>query len=87
MADLKPCPFCGGEASHWYCSPDGKHTSNVGGKSWGQECSHHIIRCKKCGTRTKVYATRKSCYNAWQRRTKVETNIHDNPELLGGAEE
>ena len=29
MADkkLKPCPFCGGEATHWFCSPDGRHIS------------------------------------------------------------
>ena len=68
MAELKPCPFCGGEATHWFCSSDGSCISNVGGKLWGKECSHHIIRCKKCGIKTKVYATNKNCYNAWQRR-------------------
>ena len=73
MAELKPCPFCGGEASHWFTSLDGSCISNVGGNLWG--CSHHIIRCKKCGIQTKVYATNKNCYNAWNRRAEDENKI------------
>ena len=68
MAELKPCPFCGSKAEHWYCSFDGKHISDTIKVLWGMECNHHMIKCSKCGIRTKVYATNKGCFNAWQRR-------------------
>lgn len=69
MEGLKNCAHCDGEAEHYYCTPDGKHISPIKNyKLWGQKTSHNIIRCKKCGIQTKVYATEKGCFNAWNRR-------------------
>ena len=72
MPDLKPCPICG--ASKYdiavYC--EGMHLSNVGGVSWGCKMDYHVIRCYKCGLQTKVYATAKGCYRAWNRRAGEE---------------
>lgn len=39
---LKPCPFCGGDAEKYEC----EETDNIGG--W-------VIGCKKCGSSTKVF--------------------------------
>ena len=68
MAELKPCPFCGGVAKHYFASADGRHLSNVGGNMWGVKTEHHLIRCYKCGVQTKSYATNKGCFKAWNRR-------------------
>ena len=70
MAELKPCPFCGGEAFRWHCTPDGKFNSIVTERIRGYETTHYKIECKRCGCRTKVYATNKGCFNAWNRRAE-----------------
>ena len=72
MPDLKPCPCCGGEARHYFSNANGMHLSNVGGVSWGCKMDYHVIRCYKCGLQTKVYATAKGCYRAWNRRAGEE---------------
>lgn len=72
MLDLKPCPCCGGEARHYFANANGLHLSNVCGVSWGCKFDHHVIRCYKCGLQTKVYATAKGCYKAWNRRAGEE---------------
>ena len=72
LVDLKPCPCCGGEARHYFSNPNGMHLSNVGGVSWGCNLDHHVIRCYKCGLRTRVYATAKGCYKAWNSRAGEE---------------
>ena len=69
MADLLNCAHCGGEAKHFFCTPNGQHLWNVDNAViCGQKTSHNVIICSKCGIRTKVYATKKGCFNAWNRR-------------------
>ena len=72
MADLKPCPFCGGNnAFAWYCTLDGKHKAASGTQIlWGMKADHHLIECKRCGIRTRVYGTQKGAFNAWNRRAE-----------------
>lgn len=72
MAELKPCPFCGGEAKHYFASADGHFLTNCKGNIWGRMADHHTIRCYRCGVQTKVYATNKGAFNAWNRRADNE---------------
>lgn len=65
---LKPCPMCGGEAKKWFCDATGRYSSNVKMNACGREMTHKYIRCERCGIRTKVYATDKGVFNAWNRR-------------------
>lgn len=59
-AELKPCPFCGGEAeiiSYYF-----KGTANR---------MHFFCQCKSCGTRMQNwngYRTRANAIEAWNRR-------------------
>lgn len=71
MAELKPCPFCGGEAErlYWYDSNLGGVYTNI---PWG-DGEMHIIRCKKCGAETTKYKTLRGCFNAWNRRVDNES--------------
>ena len=63
MAELKPCPFCGGEAAL-------EHSSEGRGYSY--------VRCKKCHVRGVSYCMKfdKSSYDeaieAWNRRYTPE---------------
>lgn len=69
MAELKPCPFCGSVATAWYCTFDGKHKAASGTqKLWGMNADHHLIECRRCGIKTKVFATKKGAFNSWNRR-------------------
>ena len=67
--ELKPCPFCGEKAFAWFCTFNGKHKAKSGTqKLWGMPTDHYLIECKRCGIRTKVYASKKGAFNAWNRR-------------------
>ena len=68
MAELKPCPFCGGKAFRWQCTADGKYKSILCERVYGVMTNHYMIQCTQCGIGTKVYATSKRCFNAWNRR-------------------
>lgn len=70
MADLKPCPFCGGGAFAWHCTPDGKYKACGEQKLHGMTTTHYLIECKYCGIRTKVYASKRGAFNAWNRRAE-----------------
>ena len=71
MSELKRCPFCGGEAKLFVCDGSGSFWSTVGTASiGGRVMSHKLIRCVKCGIRTKAYLTDKGVFNAWNRRAK-----------------
>lgn len=66
MAELKPCPFCGGkvEESSWVCNY-GKHTMIL------------RLKCKKCGTGYSFKAKWVSypyieTVEAWNRRCENE---------------
>jgi Lar family restriction alleviation protein len=75
MAELKPCPFCGGKAFRWQCTPDGKYKTILIERVYGLMTNHFLVECTQCGIRTKVYATSKGCFNAWNRRYTPPTEI------------
>ena len=71
MNELKNCPFCGGKAQLMACDGGGKYTTpdlRKGIIVRGLPMTHRLIRCLKCGARTKVYATVKGAFNSWNRR-------------------
>ena len=77
MSELKPCPFCGGEAKL-----EKSTRAFVGGKS--TKCS--LVHCSKCNARTAKFditdygrsshslAARLDAIEAWNRRVHDETN-------------
>lgn len=74
MAELKPCPFCGGEAEL-------EHPH-----SFGVSFEYSGVRCIKCRARIEPilksfsYSSDELAIEAWNRRTKIETNIYDKEE-------
>lgn len=57
MAELKPCPFCGGEAKiRDYSTPDTDPEIDV--------------FCTNCGGQTFVYETEGEAIEAWNRRAE-----------------
>ena len=65
MAELKPCPFCGGEA--------GLTTKNLSYGAIGA-----VVACKECGAKSMIYCVRADwcandmATNAWNRRAEDE---------------
>lgn len=55
MEDLKPCPFCDGEAEVNYV--------DLGGYEDGYE-----VRCPDCGCGTDYFYTKQEAIEAWNRR-------------------
>ena len=67
--ELKPCPFCGGQAIMRKTDSLGRYDSDLWTESTGGvKIDHYIIRCVKCGIHTKPYKTKKGVFNAWNRR-------------------
>ena len=67
MAELKPCPFCGGVAfADRFMQPK---------EEWR-------IMCTSCPTRFGRHAglSKKEAIKAWNRRTKIEVNFYDKEE-------
>ena len=60
MSELKPCPFCGGEAA--------------GVIYHNEECTYirHYVRCRRCDARTGKHKTYEFAENAWNRRDDNE---------------
>lgn len=56
MDKLKPCPFCGREATQPYLMLPRKQ------RKWG-------VMCKQCGCRVDRYEVREDAIDAWNRRT------------------
>lgn len=70
MDELKPCPFCRGEAKVYVCDGSGSLWSTIGTASiGGRPLTHKLIMCTKCGVRTKAFLTDRGVFNAWNRRT------------------
>lgn len=71
MAELKPCPFCGGIAVVKVCDGSGSFYTDIGTEVfYGRKMNHCLIMCKKCRIRTQAYLTRRGAFNAWNRRTE-----------------
>ena len=69
MSGLKQCPFCGGEAKVMACDGAGCYFSDLGTACLrGRPLDHLLIRCEKCGMRTKAYSTERGVIKAWNRR-------------------
>lgn len=58
MAELKPCPFCGGEAEY---RPVGFLSDPCG-----------YVKCKNCGVKQYWYSPKKEAIEAWNRRAESE---------------
>lgn len=56
MSDLKPCPFCGGEA-HLVI----RHNEDL---SWVR----YYIYCRRCDARSGKHKTAEHAHNSWNRR-------------------
>ena len=64
MTELKPCPFCGGEATPVYCNKGGVYTSNI-----LYSTKRGTIKCKKCGIKLPHnYAKISRAIEVWNRR-------------------
>ncbi len=51
------------------CDGAGSFYSNIGTvQMMGRKLDHKLIRCQKCGIRTKAYLTERGVFNAWNRR-------------------
>lgn len=58
MTDLKPCPFCGGEARYSTYDPyDG----------YQGDCTTHVVRCRDCKAKIER-RTKEEVIEAWNRR-------------------
>ena len=63
MAELKPCPFCGGEAR-----PVLYH-------NFAGTYIRHYVRCQQCLATTDKYEKRDIAIEAWNRREEDENKI------------
>ena len=57
MTDLKPCPFCGGEAAE--DEEDQRFTRYP-----------YYVECHNCGARSDEWKTKKEAIDAWNRRVE-----------------
>ena len=63
MEELKPCPFCGGDARYNRIT---YHTV-IANES-------HIVFCAKCGASTQKYKTKQEAIAAWNKRAAETFN-------------
>lgn len=66
--ELKPCPFCKGKAVVFTCDGSGSFFGQRNCVFYGRKLDHLLIKCSKCGIRTKAYKTEKGLFKAWNRR-------------------
>ena len=76
MAELKPCPFCGGKPKLMVCDASGRYYDDkryyTGAEGfYGRTMTHRLIKCSKCGVMTKAYLTEKGLFKGWNRRTTI----------------
>lgn len=60
MEELKPCPFCGGEASFMTIKKPYGECADGSEAVW--------LRCENCGACTNVCCSRQAAVEAWNRR-------------------
>lgn len=58
MKELKPCPFCGGEAICYDYAPTWATTHK-----W-------VVECSICGANIPLYKIKEEAIEAWNRRTE-----------------
>jgi hypothetical protein len=74
MDELKTCPFCGGKALVKVCDGAGQYYADIGTETfYGRKMTCCLIRCERCGVKTKAYLTRRGVFNAWNRRANDGT--------------
>lgn len=67
MSELKPCPFCGGDAD-WYIS-----TADAMISLLGEPSENNFIQCDgECGANTAIYKTKEQAIKAWNTRAKED---------------
>lgn len=64
MAGLKPCPFCGGEASY---STDPEAVMDSVGRLWA-----YTVTCNKCAASSGLCFSIEQATKAWNRRENDE---------------
>lgn len=66
MTELKPCPFCGGEAEEKYIKRNLKYRL-----FYFRDITHFVyIHCKTCGCTSRVHETKENAIEAWNRRVE-----------------
>lgn len=60
MTELKPCPFCGGEAKM------------IKFQKVGSETCEYVMQCWGCHAKTRVCKTDEEAIRAWNRRWNDE---------------
>lgn len=74
MADLKHCPFCGGEATMMMSTDNGARMRPAYGKAISSydriTFTSYCVRCQRCQTRTKTYKYKERAFTAWNRRAE-----------------
>jgi Lar family restriction alleviation protein len=68
MSELKPCPFCGGEAEIFQ----------------GAHPNEHTIWCTKCALKMPIQLNKKEAIAAWNRRTGKDINVATNADRIRG---
>ena len=58
MKELKPCPFCGGEAKCYDYAPTWATTHK-----W-------VVECSICGANIPIYKIKEEAIEAWNRRAE-----------------
>ena len=69
MAELKPCPFCGGKAR---ISADPEATRDTQGRLWA-----FTVVCEKCCATSGLTFTPEKAEDAWNRRDGGKENAVD----------
>ena len=68
MAELKPCPFCGGTDILM------RDVSGMFGKS-SHARTYHYVQCSDCFSQTGYHGTKSKTIEAWNTRTQKERDV------------
>ena len=75
MPELKPCPFCGGQAEYYtYEQEHDLYDSNTLGFLEIYETTAHQIYCTKCFATSGSFSLKELAIKAWNTRAYEEKN-------------